>query len=194
VTPAPKRPKGVQSAAAAYKCANVRAEGGDSNPLDTAAPSQDGTRGNPCRTRAFLLRVMLEGKARKQPFAAPSGRETCTEGAQPIGRVQHRDLGHRRTSPTRPRAATATRRTRCSPSPRPPPRAVAGVLGGRRAPSFSEPIALRIRRGVPVSALPATPAYGSHVRNPERRTRRPPDPPSQSEQGYGRWLAARGVR
>ena len=40
-----------------------------------------------------------------------------------------------------------------------------------RAPSFSEPIALRIRRGVPVSALPATPAYGSHVRNPERRTR-----------------------
>src|SRR6266404_4371549 len=96
-------------------------EGGDSNPLGASAPSRAGTRGNPCRTRAFLLAVTLEDEVRKRPFAAPSGRETCTEGAEPIGRGVYRNLERRRGTwpgrpaqrparPPRPRSAAALTR------------------------------------------------------------------------------------
>jgi len=90
-----------------------------------------------------------------------------------------------RASGTAPpsRAAPAPRRTRCSPSPRPPLgewlwRARWAVAA--RAPSFSEPIALRIRRGVPIPHSLIRPRTAPTSAPLSGAPRRPPGPPSQS--------------
>src|SRR6266516_3562008 len=109
--------------------------------LDASATSRARTREDPWRTRAFSLPVMLDGEVRKRPFPAPSGRERCTEGAQLIGRVQHRDLESRDA----PRPAIAYLADAPTHRSSPPANAVQpfaspprsrwlrlGVLGGRR--------------------------------------------------------------
>src|SRR5437016_3756646 len=132
----------------------AKRRGGDSNPLDATATSRARTRENPWRTRAFLLAVTLDDEVRKRPFVAPSGRETCTEGAQPIGRVQHRDL----ESLDAPRPAIAYLADAPTSPPQPP----------ADAPQpFASPAA---RRGLATRAPTATPA--------RTRTRAAPVPSS----------------
>src|SRR5438093_10974117 len=70
----------------------AKRRGGRFEPLRRTTTSRARTRENPWRTRAVSLPVMLDGEVRKRPFPAPSGRERCTEGAQPIGRGVYRNL------------------------------------------------------------------------------------------------------
>src|SRR5439155_26769057 len=61
----------------------------------------------------------------------------------------------------------------------------AGVDDGRAPEQSPSTLAPTIEGGVGSAQLPDTPAHGSHERSIERRTRRPPDPPSQTGKGHG---------